>query len=226
MGTKAFSEFQSDLKFELGQRTDLDSYLDDWVNAAYIDFCTRDKFWELKASVTFDFPELHVIDDSRATADGTAYVITPTDCLYIEQVHDVTNDSILRNVTWREYVEYTGRATAASENKPKKWVRYGGRIYLYPTPDAVYSLDISYRKRPAKMINASDVTEIGTEWDEDILKLAVIQSLMRLKDFEKADIERKAWVTSIASRIGIYSRDERARKFYIQPDVNYMQFKY
>jgi hypothetical protein len=226
MGIKTFSEFQTDLKFELGQRTDLDSYLDDWVNAAYIDLCTRNRFWESKFGGAFDFPELHVVDDSQATADGYAYVNTPSGVLYVEQIHDTTNDFILRGISWREYVEKTGRATAASEGKPKKWVRYGERIYLNPTPDSAYNLDISFRKVPAKMVNDSDVTDIGTEWDEVILKLAVIQSLMRLKEYEWAEIERKEWINLVSDRLGMKAKEDGAKKTFIQPDYQANQYGY
>lgn len=236
MGSLNFSEFKAELKLQIYQRDDLDSvsgvdYIGEWVNRAYIDFTTRDRFWELRFPADFYFPELEVIDASKSTSDGVAYVDTPAKTLLVRWVWDSTNDyKLTRFESWIKYIEKTGRATAASEGKPTKYIRVAGggtdRIYLYPTPDTAYSLEIGRRKIPAEL-TGTDVTAINEIWDEPILKLAVIQTLMRLKEYEKARIEKAEWIDMVRSKVDVYSQEYRdAKKAKIIPDITYLDFRY
>lgn len=221
MGAKTFSVFQSDLKLQLGQFENIDSHLDDWVNAAYLDFCTREYFWELKTPGHFYFPELLKVDGSKATAANTKYISVPSDLLSVYHIHDTTNDKPLDYLETQEYARKTGRATSASYGKPAKWTRIESRFYFFPTPDAAYSLEIFYRKRPALMSASSDVTEIDSMWDEPILKLAVIQSLMKIKRYDSAEQEKKEWLSMMGGKLGIYNRDKKSSKTLLQPDYGY-----
>lgn len=171
------------------------------------------------------FPELNVTAN-KTTVAQQAWVTVPTDMLITYTIHDTTNDRKLKGIGWREYMRRTGRADSDSADDPTHWVRYGGNYYLYPTPDAAYVLDVSYRKRPTALSAATDVTAIGAEWDEAILKLAVIQTLMRFKDYEPALVEKKEWLDMMASKIGIYTQELGDRGDYLKPDQSYHQWGY
>lgn len=224
MGTYTLANFTDSLTFELGQRSDVSTYVANWINQAYIDFTTRNKFWQLRFPKNFRFPELDT-DQPDVTIDGTAYVATPTDCLYPHTVHDDTNDKKLDNMVWRTYIKKTGRATATSEGKPAKWVRYGSRIYFHPTPDAAYTVTIYYRKIPAVMITGQ-TTAIQSIWDEPILKLAVIQSLMRLKEYDKATKEKAEWIDMMAGKLGVYDYEALDRNEFFAPDIQDIDYSY
>ena len=174
MGNYTLENFTDYLKFNLGQRTDIASYLDNWVNQAYLDLTTKNKFWDLKVPSNFDYPELRT-STTKSTTAGTAYVTTPTDCLYIRHIHNDTSDMKLDKIKFMEYVRDTGRAATSSRSKPLQWIRDGSNIYLYPTPDATYTLSVYYRKKPA-VLTAGAKTVVGSEWDEPILWLATAQS--------------------------------------------------
>lgn len=224
MGTYTLANFTDYLTLELGQRSDVTTYVANWVNQAYVDFTTRDKFWGLRIPKTFKFPEL---DSSQpdVTADGTAYISTPSDCLYAYTVHDDTNDKDLAGISWRSYLKKSGRATATSEGKPTKWVRSGSRIYLSPTPDAAYAVTVYFRKIPTVMTTGT-TTAIQSIWDEPILKLAVIQSLMRLKEYDKAKAEKAEWLDSMASKLGIYANEPIDREEFFSPNIQDIDFSY
>ncbi len=231
MGTMTFAVFQSNLVFELGNRSALGSYTDDWINTAYLDLCSRTEFWGLKFPKNFTFPELDVPATPVNTVAGTAYIAAPSDCLFIHTVHNVTSDRKLTRIpSIRKYTEKTGRATTASRGTPTEWIRFAndsgvGRIYLYPTPDAVYAMTAFYRKRPA-LLTGTDTTAIGAEWDEPILKLAVIQSLMRLKDYDKAKIEKQEWLDMMSGKLGFYTKEEKDGSQFFYVDPAYKDFGY
>lgn len=231
MGEIGFSEFKASLKFELQERTDLSSHtiLGDlygiWINKAYRTLTNENRMWSLKRN--FYFPELHTEDTSQSTADGRAYVTKPTAALYVEGVWDRTNDVTLENISWSKYKGYTGRADSTAEGEPKEWTRRANRIYLYRTPDDTYALTIYYRKRIDALDGTNyDTTEIGVEWDEVILKLAVIQSLMRLKRYDDAEKEKAEWLGLVSGLIGIYDKEEKDRKLLIERDLASQNYEY
>ncbi len=172
--------------------------------------CTENRFWGLRQN--FDFPELYARDTSQATTDGTAYISVPSTAIVVYTVFDDTNDVKLKNISRRQYWGYEDRDDTSSEDKPTEWVREGGYIYLYPTPDDEYELDVYYRKRPTLLSENSDVTALGAEWDEIILQTAVILAHMKLGEFDKADYKKKEWLESVSGLIGIYAQEELDRK--------------
>ena len=225
MGQKTFETFKDELKFELGRPNDtsLDNYVGNWINTAYIQLVTRNKFWTINRR--FYFPELEV-DTTEDTIDGQAYIDVPSDCLVIRTLWDSTSDVKLTKMDWSEYTSKTGRANSSSEGAPAKWCRRGSYIYLNPTPDDTYTIYIYYRKIPALLSDNDDTTAIGVEWDEPILQLAVIQSHMRLGEFDKASAKKKEWLETVSSLIGIYDQEKFDREDIRKPSVAYLDFKY
>lgn len=221
MGTYTYSDFKTNMLFELGKREDVDSYVPNWFNASYTDFCTRQTFWDMVLPSNFYFPELLKIDESRATADGVKFVTLPDDCVAIYHVHDTTSDHPLDYYEVREYSRKTGHDNEDSYSKPTKWTRIGAKLYFHPTPDDVYHLSITYRKSPLLLSADSDKTELHYIWDEPIEKLAVIQALYKLKRYDTADVEKKEWINMMGGKLGIYIQDKRSNRTPIEPDYTY-----
>jgi len=215
----SFDDFRNYLKFELGQRTDLESpvnYYTAWINAAYISLTTRDKLFGMNKS--FWFPQLETSGTAMTTA-GVAYVLTPEDALVIRRIWNTTDDAYLKPITKDEYYKRLSKVTTASRGTPTEYVRLGTNIYLSPTPDdSTTSLVIYYRMVPAVLGASTDVTVLGAEWDEPILKLAVIQTHQRLKEYDLAELEKKAWVEDVLGLMGIYNQEERARETVLGMD--------
>ncbi|MCK4829940.1 hypothetical protein KA005_80200, partial [bacterium] len=162
-GTFTFANFTDYLQIMFGERSDLSevgsvNLYQIWINQAYIRLTTRNRFWGIKKS--FYFPELEVDNSGTNTTAGTAYVTTPTDALIVREVWDSTSDVRLNNIPTSKYVSYPGRAVTASRGKPTEWLRRGKYIYFHPTPDAVYSMVVYYRKVPA-VLTGTNTTAIG-----------------------------------------------------------------
>ena len=154
-GVDTFAVLKNKLKFELGERTDLSSHTDlsnlygRWINVAYLTLTTSDSIQGVWGHLYL--PELMTEDTSQSTSDGGQTLDMPSDAVYIEGVHDTTNDVELDRISWAEYKSYTGRSDSDSENKPTEWTRRTTYLYLYPTPDAVYACTIYYKKRPTAL---------------------------------------------------------------------------
>lgn len=228
MGTWTFTNFKDYAKFQCGQRTDLETgtnYYGVWVNAAYIDLTTRNKFWQLRIPKRFYFPELET-STTKTTTDGTAYVAMPTDALIIREVYDTTNNVHLEQIPWSKYIHKTDRTTSTAEGDPTQWVRQGSNIYLYRTPGTTGdTITIYYRKIPA-VLTGTSATVIGIEWDEPILHLALNKGFMWLHEYDKAEIHKKEFIDMVTSLIDVYYEEEKARRDFIQLDTGYNQFEY
>ena len=228
MGSKALSTFQADLILEIGSRTDVTAALQkQWLNSAYLDLTTRDRFWGVRVPFRYMFPELNTSTTTGTTTTAyRPYISVPSDMLVTHTIIDTTNDQKLKNMSWSDYIRKTGRNNSDDADKPTRWLRYGSYYYLYPTPDSSYVMEVFYRKRPAELSAATDVTAIGAEWDEIILKLAVIQTLMRFKDYEKAEAEKKEWLDVVASKVLLYTHEMGDRGDYMKPDQSYNSWGY
>jgi hypothetical protein len=233
VGAKAFSTFKTDLKFHLGRVNDttLDTYTAGWLNTAYITLTTKNRFWGLKRD--FYFPELFDFSSTSCT-DGTAWVQTAARCLYVEEVWDTTNDVQLHKISWNDYISKAGRADTDSEGDPTHWVVHGAtgnnneyrKVWLNPTPDSSQGINIYYRKIPAELSEDDDVTAIGVEWDEPLLQLAVIQAHMRLNEFDRFELKKQEWLDAVSGLIGIYDKEDLARKDIRSLNYGYQRNEY
>jgi hypothetical protein len=220
LGNYTYTNFQNYLKLEIYQRTDLETptdYYATWINQAYINLATRKDLY---------FPEMEKISLAQ-TADGTAYVEAPSDALFVRTVFDDTSTVKLKKISWLNYIKKTDRADTTAEDAPTKWTHAGGgtgrgRLYLYQTPDATYDLSIYYRAVPSRLSGGTNKTAIGQEWDEIILKLAVWQTLMRLKEYDKAKEEKEVVDEMIRDLRGIYDRENIDRDDILQPHQAYI----
>ena len=217
---KTFAEFTSYLKFQFGNRTDLES-VDDvnmygvWINMAYQNLTTRNRFWSLKRD--FKFPKLLAIDDTQSTSDGVAYVNVPTGALIVNNVYDATNDRDLVYIKPAKYFKYTDRSNTDAEGEPTEYTRHGSYVYLHDTPAATYSLEIDYRKIPA-VLSGTATTEIGEEWDEAILSLAAYIGFSWVHEYEKAEKRKEEFIGLVSGLIGIYDKEEKGAEDTLHAD--------
>lgn len=224
MGDLNFGEMKLRLRFELGERGAL-SLPVDWyakfINMAYLTLTTRKYLFGIKKK--FFFPELETSGEATTT-DGQAYIDIPTGALVVRGIWDSTNDIMLSWISKEEYWKRSGRADVNAKGTPTEYTRYGTKIYLYPTPNSSsINLTVYYKKRPTALVLDTDKTEIGAEWDEPIIKLAAIQAMMKLKEYDFADIELKAWVSDVSGLIDIYYDEEKQINSHVQPDAFYLR---
>ena len=124
------SELKTRVKRNLGNRTDIDDLITQWINACYLDLITTGKFPELGRFAPIPVPELDATT-TFSTTNGTASYAFPADGLFPISMRDVTNDQPLKQRDIRWYDRHKTSATG----KPLIYAIYGGYIYLEPTPD-------------------------------------------------------------------------------------------
>lgn len=228
MGTLSYSDAKERVLFQLGgpTRTVLTTptdYIGIWYNAALKDLTTKSRYMGLRKN--FVFPQLETSADDT-TVDGQTYIDVPSDCLIVRHLFDTTNTRQLERIRWHEYVAYTDRATTTAEGKPTEWVRSAARLYLHPTPDDAYAIDIFYKKIHPALSLAADVTLIGDEWDDVLVDLAVIKGNQWLKNWEDYKILKEAWLENVSAMLGIYDQEEKDMHPQVKGDSSYNNYDY
>lgn len=226
MGSYGFDDFKEMLKLRAGNRADLEAagssslnYYGIWINSAYRQLCTQNKILGLPKNLTF--PQLFT-STTKTTTDGTAYVSTPTDVLYITEIFDTSNGRKLDNISWREYISYTDRTTAASEGDPTEWVRQGGRIYLHPTPGTTGDTMTVYYKKRVSDLSGELTTEIGAEWDDAIVELAAYKMFTWIHEYDKAKACQASFLETAIGLSGIYDEERKDSDACLKPTAAYM----
>ena len=232
MGDWKFSEFTNYLKFQLGQRTDLEAATDNaedlygvWINLGYRELTTARKI--LGKEYYFRFPQTE-ISGTKTTTDGENYVAVPTGCIYIEDIYDETNNRWLEPIPHREFIQYTDRSDTNAENKPTEWVRHGSdagvdNVYLHPTPDTTGETLRIYHKKLVTYLTGSGVTVISAEWDEIILQLALLKGLRWTKEYETLSVEAKTLGALLDQQVGLYKKEELGRDQFMRPSITYLR---
>lgn len=101
--------------------------------------------------------ELENTGTNVSTVAATDYVTLPTDCFVLIQVDDTTNGTRL----WPEPSGMRGRSQyleastgTPAQGKPLYYEMSGTRLYLRPTPDAIYVLRMRYKIQPPDVTTA------------------------------------------------------------------------
>lgn len=227
MGALGFDSLKAILKLRLGQRTQLDSiggvdYHGILINQAYQQLTSSHRLPILEKS--FYFPQMHVVTDPvLATVDGQPYINSPSDMLRARYIYDKTNSHKLSWVPMSWYVAQTDRSDTTAEAPPEKWSRDGNRIYLYPTPGAIYSIEVWYR-RVAASLDGAQTTLVGAEWDPAILALASYKGHIWLGEYDRAKPDKEEYIDIVTGLINVYAREESDRDEHFEVDSQYFRF--
>lgn len=117
--------------------------------------------------------------DSLNTVNGTANYAIAADAdinsLLADSVVETTSKKILQEV---DYSYPLSRPNTVND-RPTCFYRSGSQLYLFPTPNAVYTIQYQYLVKPATLSNDSDTTQLPVEWE----KVLVLGTQARLENF-------------------------------------------
>jgi hypothetical protein len=143
------------LRTRIGSPTTTDvanSVLDEHLNDAYKEICDRYRFRRTRKQCYFP------------TVAGTDKYTNPTDALSVISVRDRTTPGKLkkRDITWADAQGTKGSGV------PEYYVLYSNYIELWPNPDGVYNIQLTYKYAPDSLVSDSDTPVIPSAWHEGI----------------------------------------------------------
>lgn len=168
------------VKFQLGGRSNIDTRIDDNINAAIYQLIMEMKPQEMMTEVilkpnTSTATAEYAFNDSTATVWGNGQDTATEDILAIRMVRDDTDDvEILRGglVAYNRANQDT--TDSSNTGKPRKWTRRANTLILYDKlPDtSTRTLTVTYLKRPTELSTDSDTFPLNREWEKPTEYLA------------------------------------------------------
>ena len=199
MGFLTLEDFQDELASMIGEdgpgRKRSSNRLTRYVNMGYFEL-----------TGTQEFKELFAIETIPTIADNKTY-IHDTGIQSVRGVIDTTNKKSLRRTTIENFHRYDVEVTG----QPEIWARESGLIYVWPIPDAVYSLDILHQLIPTVLAALTDSTVLNSIWDQAVLLLAAKSALMIKGDVEKTGAYLELARSYIGSRVSDQGADANAQ---------------
>lgn len=149
-----------------------------WSNDT-LDYYINRWFTKVQEDFQYSIPECQT-STTITTVAGTTEYSKPSDFVKITGLFDdsyelnrITKQDYLRNRPWN--------------SKPSNYYLYGSKIWLYPTPDSTYSLDLLYNKKLPTLTSS-----VGSDLDDDMNDLVVLRAcylmLISVEKIEKAQM--------------------------------------
>jgi hypothetical protein len=172
----------------VGNRTSIDSQIDDNINLAIREIALTAKPQELWVSTTFT--------TSDATAEyAFSGMSTPvTDLAAVLFVRDNTKDVPLKRGSLSGYLNQKISASPPT-GEPNYWTRFGNTLVLYSEiPDGTSrTMRMLYLQRPAALSGDTDTFPLNAEWEQPAKLLASAYTWLDLNNVEKAQLKMQAY---------------------------------
>ena len=199
MGFLTLGDFQDELATMLSVKGEGpprgNRRLDRYINMGY-----------LELTGTMDFNALFKIQTIATVADTKTYTLA-TSLQSVRAVIDTTNTYNLRRVT----IENFFRLDPSNTGQPQRWARAAGLLYLWPVPDAVYSIDVMHNVEPTVLVADGDKTVLNSVWDQAILLFAGKAASMVDGDGDKVELFLSLARTYVQSRISDAEADHASQ---------------
>lgn len=194
MGTLTGAQMESEIKQNLGGRSDLDSRLYIFLNWAQEEIARQVRLRELQD-----------IDTTHDTVADSPYILHP------DNMRDLISIRLLdgtrsRKLIWlprRKFDKKIAKPDEYTTGRSTHYTSWGTKFYLWRVPDAIYQTEIQYIKWPTAFSAAdSDPSDIE-RMDEAICALATAAAMASLKDFGETFVywnQRAAMLINLAIR--------------------------
>lgn len=213
---QSFSAIKTEVVARLGNRSDINSRVERWINYAFFELLLnpRFSFFELDQTVSFA-----TVANQTGYQVGTDILVTQQTFWFILDITDVTNQRHLS----RSHFQVLDRVSSTT-GQPTRYYRFGMSVFLDPTPDAAYNLRMRFRQRPADLdINSVNIFGLQTEWEEPLIVLSTIKGFEALDQRQKAQEQRQIFEAILPTRLDVPTLEDADAEVTISP-MNWMEY--
>ncbi len=177
-----YTNLQAQVTYNLGNRTDISTYVSRWVNWAYNDLWNVLDVRNKEATAT------------GTVTSGTSYIAKPAG---VGQILRMTVDGKpLERREWREYSDITTFAEAA----PTKYYLFSTNIYFDTEPDDTYAYVLYYIKTFTALSAGSDTPSLPDDFEAALVTRATAYGY---RDLQMPDEFAAWWNASEAQVAGL-----------------------
>jgi hypothetical protein len=183
----------ANVKYMTGNKAGIDSTITNNINHAIRQMVMQVRPQEAWATTTFN-----TADNDSSYDIGSGGQINITDFLAVLMVRNDTSDVELKRGGMRGYNRnLQDTAVDATTGRPNRWTRLANNLIIYSKiPDGVYSLKLTYLKRPTA-ISGSTAFPLNDEWIRPCELLAAAITFTDLADQANANLKFKAYDKAI-----------------------------
>ena len=152
------------------------------------------------------WPFLRAIDTAISTVANQQYIEKPSNLLLLENIK--IGGIKIDFMSQGEYQGYTATGATVSTGKPTQYTAKNNKYYLWPTPDAVYTVTYEYYKRPAEI--TSDLsTEISFQFVPALIHYAAAQFAFIRGNDKRGDKMYQMFLVLLEDQVVEYSGPEQ-----------------
>lgn len=188
--------------------------LADWINAALVEF-----------SEAYTWPFLDTIGN-QDTLISDDVLTMPTDFFKLYSARVMVAGGVAVFHEQMKYVPYTTsedeepKANAVVMGEPYQYTLLGTDfMILYPIPEQVYTIRLTYRKMPVTLVGDSDVPGIPERYHYTIVEGAAVRALQAESEEERATVARGTFEDSIDRHITALGGRVQEGQFHQTRDV-------
>lgn len=190
-----------EVKFALGNRTDVDANLTQWVKRAY-----------QHITQAVEVPEA-LVTSTLATVVSQRIYALPADFFSIYNVVNLTRAKPIMHISFVDYDKLNIVETGPVDRYALLGVTSDTRdISVHPTPDGIETIQIRYRKLFADLSLGSTVHELPDVWDQPIVQLATAYGFESTNDIDRATFYHR--------QVGTFVVEQQRRHAYDLFDRN------
>jgi hypothetical protein len=159
-------------------RNDINTQIDKAINRAIRFYYNSERFWFNETVTTFS---TIANQNDYGSSDGIPSTLLEID--YLKLINS-GKEFELDERTY-QYIQSINGGNYAGQ--PTDYAYYQGKIYLYPTPNQIWTISLSYRKSYAELSSDSDTNDFTT-YAEDLIEARASWWVYKriLKDYEAA----------------------------------------
>jgi hypothetical protein len=217
-----FSEMQSRVQTLLGESSG------DFYTLSEI----KDEINDACINIARDTEELLTYSEISTVASTQQYTL-PTDFLKLKRVDLVVTSSDVRALYFKTSIEFHNYSEGAADKTGTPEIYklelgavsttnpFPGDIWLYPIPDAVYTLRVYYYQKPSILSNDGDTTELPEQAHKAVCYLAAANMSLKGEDLRKHDRLVLLYERELARLKQHYARLQRQRNYLMQDGMGY-----
>lgn len=140
---------------------------------------------------TYRFPFMEREASLTTTAGEVTVSTLPTDfqsSISLRRYSPSDTAGIMNYVDYEDFDERHPNPTVGDNAVPNEWTIFNNTITVFPKADTTHTLKLRYYKKPAELVNDSDVPEMPEEYSEVLVLAGYKRALMHDDNYDQAQV--------------------------------------